>query len=96
MKKGIPSPKDRINAALDIAECYGNVDGSHHKMWCIDQMVRALLGCPDRDQTETRDDGVEYTFTYQGENKAYEQWVANVTEGNDGPDTYEWDVGIPP
>jgi hypothetical protein len=26
----------------------------------------------------------------------YEAWVAGVCEGEDGPDTYEWDVGNAP
>lgn len=25
----------------------------------------------------------------------YERWVADVTSGEDGPDTYAWDVGLP-
>ncbi len=25
----------------------------------------------------------------------YEQWVADVSNGEDGPDTYGWDVGLP-
>ena len=33
---------DRILAALDIAMRYGSIDGAHHKMWVIDQMVRSL------------------------------------------------------
>lgn len=36
--------KERINKALSIAWQYGQIDGSHHKMWVIDQMVRALCG----------------------------------------------------
>ena len=34
----------RIEKALNIAWQYGTTDGSHHKMWVIDQMVRALCG----------------------------------------------------
>ncbi len=26
----------------------------------------------------------------------YEQWVRDACDGEDGPDTYDWDVGIPP
>jgi hypothetical protein len=26
----------------------------------------------------------------------YEQWVKDAFDGEDGPDTYGWDVGIPP
>jgi hypothetical protein len=33
----------RIASALDIAAEF-TVDGDHHKMWVIDQMVRALTG----------------------------------------------------
>jgi hypothetical protein len=35
---------DRITAALEVAADYGGIDGDHHKMWVIDQMVRALTG----------------------------------------------------
>lgn len=34
----------RIQKALGIAHQYSQIDGSHHKAWVIDQMVRALLG----------------------------------------------------
>lgn len=33
-----------IKKALDIAYRYSQIDGSHHKAWVIDQMVRKLLG----------------------------------------------------
>lgn len=36
--------EDRIKQALDFAWSYGQIDGSHHKMWVIDQMVKALCG----------------------------------------------------
>lgn len=36
--------QDRIDKALAIAMNFGTTDGDHHKMWVIDQMVRALLG----------------------------------------------------
>jgi hypothetical protein len=26
----------------------------------------------------------------------YDAWVADYQDGEDGPDTYEWDTGIPP
>ena len=35
---------ERMEQALTVASCYGGIDGGHHKMWVIDQMVRALLG----------------------------------------------------
>lgn len=35
---------DRIELAIDLALEYGAIDGGHHKMWVIDQMLRALAG----------------------------------------------------
>ncbi len=34
----------RVERALEYAFTYANIDGAHHKQWCIDQMVRALCG----------------------------------------------------
>lgn len=64
--------KDGIDAALELARAYGGIDGSHHKAWVIDQMVRALTG------------------------SSYEQFVVDAKDGEDGPETYEWDEGIAP
>lgn len=63
---------ERIDDALDIARDYGRTDGAHHKMWVIDQMVRALAG------------------------EDYEGLIRDWEEGEDGPNTYEWDTGTPP
>lgn len=38
------SDNERIDAAIEIAIKYGGIDGSHHKAWVIDQMVRILSG----------------------------------------------------
>ncbi len=63
---------EKMAAALDLASRYGGIDGDHHKMWVIDQMVRALTG----DQ--------------------YAEWVRDQEDGEDGPETYEWNEGIAP
>ncbi len=42
--KLIEEKEERIQKALKIAWSYGQIDGSHHKAWVIDQMVRALCG----------------------------------------------------
>lgn len=34
----------RAETALRILVRYGQIDGSHHKLWVIDQAVRALSG----------------------------------------------------
>lgn len=33
--------------ALDTAYNYGQIDGSHHRLWVIDQMIRELCGDED-------------------------------------------------
>jgi hypothetical protein len=35
---------ERIEKAIELAVQYGGIDGGHHKMWVIDQMVRVLAG----------------------------------------------------
>jgi hypothetical protein len=89
------SETERIAAALEFAED-GPTDGDHHKMWVIDQMVRALTGCPLVGQTRTDVHGQSYTYAIQGESEEYRAWVAGVKAGEDGPETYEWDEGIAP
>lgn len=63
---------ERIEAALEVAVRYGGTDGSHHKAWVIDQMVRALAA------------------------DKYDALVADAKNGEDGPETYDWDCGIAP
>lgn len=52
------SPKEKIDEAITVAVEYGSCDGAHHKMWVIDQMLRALMGpteyaeyCKDCEET---------------------------------------------
>lgn len=89
------TPEDRIARAMEFAE-YGAVDGDHHKMWVIDQMVRALKGCPMVDKTKNDVRGNPFTFSTQGESEEYLAWVRDFESGTDGPHTYEWDCGIAP
>jgi hypothetical protein len=82
-----PTPESRIAKALEFASEYGTTDGAHHKMWVIDQMVRALTGCP----IATKNDidsvtGEPYTYEVQGESPEYHAFV-----GDEG-----WDEGIAP
>ena len=64
--------KEKIKKALEMGIEYGGFDGSHHKAWVIDQMVRILAG------------------------NDYEQIIKDACDGEDGPNTYEWDTGIAP
>lgn len=86
----------RIEKALELAIQYGRIDGDHHKAWVIDQMVRALTGCP-MEKKETKDcNGVDYDYDAQSECDEYIKLVKDTCDGKDGPDTYDWDVGIAP
>jgi hypothetical protein len=66
------TPEQRIAKAVNIASEYGGIDGGHHKMWVIDQILRVLLDAN------------------------YDEYIKGWCAGEDGPDTYSWDVGIAP
>jgi hypothetical protein len=87
--------RKRIGLALLLAHEGGGVDGSHHKMWVIDQMVRALTGCPMVDRKGVDCNGKAYDYQTQGESDEYVKWVAHHNDGDEGPSTYEWDEGTP-
>lgn len=63
---------ERIEAALDLAWQYGQIDGSHHRVWVIDQMVRALCGS-DEEYNEWVD---EYEKPF--ENGDYYEWDIGI------------------
>lgn len=91
------SLEERVAKALQIAMESGGVDGAHHKAWVIDQMVRALTGCPMVPDTAIDAHGKPYTFERQGESDEYMAWVVehNRPDGEDH-DVYEWEEGIAP
>lgn len=86
--------EQRIGKALQMAAT--SVDGAHHKQWTIDQMVRALTGCPMVGQEAIDARGQSYTYQTQGESPEYLEWVRAYCAGEDGPSTYEWDIGLTP
>ena len=83
-------------AALIFIKQYGGIDGGHHKQWVLDQVVRILTGCPEIEGTAYDTNGVEYSYTMLGESERYRKWLIDFRDGEDGPDTYEWDEGIAP
>jgi hypothetical protein len=87
---------DRIAKAIDIAKSNGTNDGAHHKMWVIDQMVRALAGCPTVTRSGRNCFGEPYEYQMLDDNDQYLEFVREHNQGEDGPNTYCWDVGIPP
>lgn len=88
--------QDRIDGALEVIVNYGGIDGSHHKAWVLDQAVRYLTGCPEETITVVDPNGNSYQYQGLGESEEYTSLVAEACDGEDGPDTYTWDVGIAP
>ena len=78
---------DRITKALEYAEM-AVYDGEHHKTWVVDQIVRALTGCPMVTVHAVDAHGEAYDYEAQGESDAYRAFVAEM-EGS-------WDEGIAP
>lgn len=91
-------PEEPVAAALEIAKT-GAYDGAHHKQWVIDQMIRALTGCPVVSKTKKDWQGAEYTYTGFGESEAYLQWCRDFqgTEmDGDEPMYGAWETGVAP
>ena len=79
-----------VERAIDFAVRYGQIDGDHHKLWVIDQMLRALTGCPVETVTvEPKGDRPGYTYERQGTSPAYLRAIGDDPE-------YPWDAGIAP
>ena len=72
-----PVLADRIAKALKYAE-NGVYDGAHHKDWVIDQMVRALTGCPMVTRSAVDGYGKPYDFEAQGESEEYQRFVNEI------------------
>jgi len=88
---------DPTKHALDIALHYAGIDGGMHKMWVIDQMIRALTNCPLVTKVGWNK---EYTYEALGESDEYKNWVRTYeyedTEDESCEKTYEWDIGTAP
>ncbi len=75
---------------------YGGIEGEHHKTWMIDQVARILNGAPVEIKLARWDDGHEEYRKSVSTSERYKKWVKEMCEGEDGPKTWDWDVGIAP
>ena len=83
----------RVGVVLELINSYGGEDGSDHKQWVLDQIVRVLTGCQFKGKTE----GQANTFINFDKNDNYLQWVKKYEYGDeDLEDTYSWDEGTAP
>lgn len=85
------SDADKIAAALKIANDYAGDYSAYHKAYCIDQMVRALTGCPIVEKTALDYRQQPYTYETFGESDEYVAFVAAYES-----DEYEWETGSAP
>lgn len=90
------SDTKKLKEILEIIDRFGGFDGEHHKQYVLDQIVRIACGCPSEKCSAKDCNGLPYSYNRLAENKEYNEWVKNHRDGVDGPETYDWDVGIPP
>jgi hypothetical protein len=89
--------------ALVYIRDFGGIDGEHHKLWVMDQVVRILHGTPV-EVVEARwgvsvnhpNGETNIRFNTGEPTQEYHDWVAKCRNGEDGPDSYEYDEGIAP
>ncbi len=78
-------------------ERYGGIDGDHHKTWLLDQIARILKGAEIQIKVARWSNGhTEDRINIINPTEEYHMWVEEMKSGEDGPDTYDYDVGIAP
>lgn len=86
--------------AMYYIERYGQIDGSHHKTWVLDQCVRIMKGTPVIVKLARWDNGKEeYRVTLGEPSVRYNSWVEEMLgEYDEECDEYEYsyDIGCPP
>lgn len=73
---------------------YGQNDGSHHKARVIDDVARILKGTKMILEIAEWENGhKEERFSLADPPKEYLDWVEEMKDGEDGPNTYSYDYG---
>lgn len=60
----------KIEKVLELIFQYGQIDGAHHKLWVIDQIVRILTGDKYKEWVEK--------YTYDEETGEYYTWDKGI------------------
>jgi len=88
---------DEKDWALLYIKMYNGIDGAHHKDWLLDQVARILKGTEMIVKIAKWDNGhTEDRFNLGESSQAYLDWVVEMKDGEDGPDTYLYEVGVAP
>ena len=86
-----------VDWALLFIEMYGSIDGKDHQTWLSDQIVRILCDTPIIVKVAKWDNGeTENRFSLGSPSQRYIDWVIEYKDGEDGPETYNYDTGIAP
>lgn len=80
----VMSDEQRLDAILVFIGQSGDTDGAHHKQWALDQIVRIATKC--------KNDGLGNYI----KSAEYHEWIRFHADGEDGPNTHEWDEGLTP
>lgn len=84
--------------AMEFLSNYGQIDGSHHKTWVLDQIARILNGTKVIVKLAKWEDGQkEYRCSTDKPSKKYRDWVKEMRViDRDGSLIYNYDKGIAP
>jgi len=78
---------------------YGQIDGSHHKQWVLDQVARILHGTPIELRLARWENGYEeYRFNTLEPSQEYLDWVKEMRGDYDEECEeyeYSYDKGVP-
>lgn len=87
-----------VDWMMYFIESYGQIDGEHHKTWVLDQAARIAHGNKIEVKLAKWDDGQsEYRVNLvKAPTKEYKNWVKEMKDGEDGPESYSYDEGIAP
>jgi hypothetical protein len=75
----------RVSLAFAALTQWAGHDGDGHKAFALDQVARALTGCPVDERGVSTETTAEYA-----------SFVAAYEDGDEGARTYEWSTGVAP
>ncbi len=96
LKTKLDEIEEAKTKAVEVAIEYGDIDGAHHKMWVIDQVLRLLTNCPTIKKKTFGKRGESYEYEVLGESEEYRKLIQEACDGEDGPNSYTHDIGVAP